>query len=60
MDRQPDTRRMAYRRPEIVNVGEVAVLTGALGTPTRDNPNSLGDPAYHNAAINHIEVDLDD
>ena len=49
-----------YRRPQIVNIGSVAELTGALGTPTRDNNGSLGDPAYHNAAPDDGEIDLED
>lgn len=58
MARQPDSAE--YRTPQIVTIGDVADLTGALGTPTRDNHGSLGDPAYHNAAPDDGEIDLED
>ena len=55
-----ETAKLPYRQPEIVAIGDAVELTGAIGTPVRDNPNS-DNPAYYNANPGRrTEVELDD
>lgn len=59
MSQGNDERRMTYRRPELVNVGHVTEVTGAVGTPVRDNIHN-DTPHYHNANPAMSEIDLID
>jgi hypothetical protein len=55
------TEKLPYREPAIVTIGDAVALTGAVGTPVRDNPDSLGPPAWYNAnPRQRTEVELDD
>jgi hypothetical protein len=55
-----DETKLPYRQPEIVAIGDAVELTGAIGSPVRDNPNN-DNPAYYNAnPSRRTEVELDD
>ena len=51
-----------YQGPQLVTLGDARALTGVMGSPNRDNHDSLGPPAYHNANPPAAggEVDLED
>ncbi len=62
-DHDEMTAKTPYHAPEIVALGDVLTLTGALSTGVRDNHDSLGAPHYHNAEGDDPDqkiLDLDD